>query len=685
MSPSAKQTNRREFLQMGLMGSTMLLGSQSLWARTTEQAQNSVPAYAAFVPLRPGAARATGWLQHSLEMQAEQLGSHLPEVSWPFSAAYWAGEEKGASWWPWEQEAYWIDGAARLALVLDNRKLLAQVQIPIRYTLDHASDGYLGPAFFKDPKGNYHRWPHAIFFRALSALHDADYDPEIAAAMRAHYLSDTADYGTPQRNVINIESMLWCYERTGDEALLKKAETAWREFETITEKRDNPFDLSPLRVFSAGPINAHGVSYIETAKQPAILYMYTGNRAYLDFALAAQRRIFDHHMLIDGVPSTSEYYRTRTSLDSHETCDIVDHMWSWSYLLMATGDGRWGDHIERALFNAGFGAIKKDWKALQYFSCPNQFLATLDSDHNVLEWGKGHSLDGGRMMAYQPNPGQDTACCGGNIHRMLPNYVLRMWMRNTEGGLAAVLYGPSRVQAEVGDQRQKVTIYQKTDYPFGESIHFTIESSEPVSFPLSLRIPAWCASPRLSLNGKAISLPSIDKGFIQLHRTFRPGDIVTLTLPMRVAVSHWPQNGIGIERGPLVYSLPIREEWKPVIEAKYTTKDFPSWNATPTSAWNYGLEIEEGRLGAQIQLHRKPMTDDPWIDPPVRLTLPVRAIPGWKLQQNPDKPTQQFTPPLPEPSAIEVSAARERIALSPYGSTHLRVTIFPHLKPIKAL
>jgi hypothetical protein len=60
-------------------------------------------------------------------------------------------------------------------------------------------------------------------------------------------------------------------------------------------------------------------------------------------------------------------------------------------------------------------------EGLQYFSYPDQFLATLNSDHNVM-------IHGSRMMAYQPNPGKKTACWGGNIHRLFPSYVLRMWM-----------------------------------------------------------------------------------------------------------------------------------------------------------------------------------------------------------------------------------------------------------------
>jgi hypothetical protein len=59
-----------------------------------------------------------GWLRAWLEKQASQLGYNLPKVSWPFSAPYWEGQEAAEAWWPWEQKAYWLDGAMRLALVL---------------------------------------------------------------------------------------------------------------------------------------------------------------------------------------------------------------------------------------------------------------------------------------------------------------------------------------------------------------------------------------------------------------------------------------------------------------------------------------------------------------------------------------------------------------------------------------
>ena len=670
------ELDRREFIRIALMSSAMMTGSSHLLE--SEETDPIPLPYAALHELPPGAVQPEGWLRVYMEKQAAQLGSKLTQVSYPFTGAYWAGEETAASWWPWEQKAYWLDGATRLALVLQDRELMAHVQISIDFTLSHAdTDGYLGPLFFKDPKDpSCGRWPQNVFFRCLAALSDSE-NPEqsqaskaIAESVQRHYLSDKASYGTPVRNVTNIEAMLWCYKRTGDSRLLAMAEDTWRQYMKIAEDPEHG-DMQALRVYADAPINCHGVTYAEIMKLPAILYLHTGKEEYLRFAVAAMRRVTDHHMLIDGIPSTTEFYRTVTSLDSHETCDISDHTWSWGYMFMATGDSSWADQIERACFNAAPGAIKNDWKSLQYFSCPNQFLATLNSDHN-------YPSAGGHQMAYQPNPGQTVACCAGNVHRIFPNYVIRMWMKDSHGGLAAVLYGPSRVITTVGTENQKIEIVQTTDFPFNDRIHLKINTTHPVAFPLSLRIPGWCAAPQLTVNGVAASESKTDKGFLVLHRTFQAGDEVELTLPMKVAITRWPQNSMGIERGPLVYALAIKEVWGAHAEPRFSTAEFPGWEVTPASAWNYGIALDPAKLESDVKVESRPgPVVAPWENPPTTLTVPLRKIEDWDLRSNPDNPAQKFTPSLPDVSASKVSSTVERIALVPYGSTHLRETIFP--------
>jgi hypothetical protein len=252
-----REIKRRDFLQLMLMASAAAIATRGGVAFAESV---GIASHAALSPLAPGAVRVGGWLELYLRKQADELGSKLPQVSWPFTAAYWSGEEEAPKmWWPWEQKAYWVDGATRLALVLDDKELLGQTQAIIEYTLSHANaDGYLGPQKLKALGDGYGRWPHEVFFRGVSAYADGKGDPEIAAALKKHYLADTVKYGAAPRNVTNVESILWSYERTGDPRLLALAERAWADYAKDAAGASHG-DLSPDKVYFDTAINAHGV------------------------------------------------------------------------------------------------------------------------------------------------------------------------------------------------------------------------------------------------------------------------------------------------------------------------------------------------------------------------------------------------------------------------------------------
>src|SRR5881394_3189460 len=94
---AVQSLSRREPAIAAVLGSV-----DTNWRRKTHAAFHSLP---------PGTVKPEGWLGLYLDKQAKGLSLHLPEVSWPFTGAFWAGEEKATSWWPWEQRGYWIDGA----------------------------------------------------------------------------------------------------------------------------------------------------------------------------------------------------------------------------------------------------------------------------------------------------------------------------------------------------------------------------------------------------------------------------------------------------------------------------------------------------------------------------------------------------------------------------------------------
>lgn len=642
-----------------------------------------VKSFAKFRELSLSAIQPDGWLKNYLEKQRDGLTGHIEAAGYPFDTHGWAGKKIGArsgsKWWPYEQTAYWVDGAIRCGRILDDPFLIKKAKKQIDYVLNHAdSDGYLGPQFLKAEhlEGMFrNRWSHAVFFRALMAEYSATEDRRIVKALRKHYLSDDFSY-TDHRDVCNVEIMLWIYEQTGDRRILDRAVKALEGF----NRRFIACDATVENMLSDEKSTEHGVTYNEIAKLGAIVYLHTGKKDFLRATVNAYRKLERDHLLIDGVNSSSERLSGKGPLESHETCDIADYTWSVGALLMATGSAEYANKIERACFNAAPGAVRSNFKALQYFSCPNQVVATRFSNHNFF-------CRGNEWMSYRPNPG--TECCAGEVNRIMPNYVSRMWLSDGNGGLVAALYGPGRITAKVGEGNKAVTITEETDYPFSEKINFSIETSRPAHFALTLRIPGWCSKAEIRINGKRVN-QKIKGGFFKIMRTFSDGDKVILILPMDLKLVHCPGGGIAIERGPLVYALKIKEDWRIDKKEKRSTKKFPAWNLFPASRWNYALCVNEKNLAKIAKIIHKPLTDDPWSleTVPIEMEIPAHPIRGWKLIRKSSvlpeySETQKgqfvFTPPLPDPHSLRKHIVKkiETVTLVPYGATHLRITIFP--------
>lgn len=641
--------------------------------------------YAKYHEMGLSAIQPEGWLRRYLEVQHDGLTGNMEAAGYPFNTNGWAGKRVtkrcGGIWWPYEQTAYWVDGAIRCGYLLGDKALINKAKKQVDYVLRHADDdGYLGPEFLKEPimEG---RWPHAVFFRAMMAHYSATGDKRVPAALVKHYLTNTNPHTglkdpsevaltglNGSRDVVNVEAMLWAYQKTGDKRML---DMAVKSYEGYNERYSSD-DTALETMLSDKKITVHGVTFNEQAKLGAILYSYTGERKYLDATLNAYNKVDRDAMLIDGIHSSTEGLRRNTPLDSHETCDIADFTWSNGYILMSTGAAHYADKIEKAVFNAAPGAVRYDFRALQYFSCPNQVICDNTSDHNEVDLG-------GPAMCYKPNQGPE--CCPGEVNRIMPNYAARMWMNDDNNGLAAALYGPSSITSNVGEAGKKVTIVEETQYPFSERIDFEIRCKESVQFPFTLRIPGWCDNPKVMLNGRELDIKTRPGEFFIIDREFNHNDRITLLLPMKLKLVRWPGGGIAIERGPIVYSLRIEEDWRHNDKDRRQTPEFPAYNLYAASPWNYALAVDEANLEEAVKVIHHPFSLEPWSlgKAPIELQVPARKVSGWKTARIKKNRNASLTPPLPDPATLKqrLSKRVETVTLVPYGCTHLRITIFP--------
>jgi len=662
--------------------------------------------HARFEPAPLSQVRPAGWLREFLNRQATGLTGNVAVSGYPYGYKFWGSREddtKGAYdvWWPYEQTAYWIDGALKCGYLGGDQSLYRQALEEIDFAIDHADpDGFIGP----DSLRAKDRWPHAVFFRAVLAQYEISGDPRYRDALIRHYRAIPHPMGW-SRDVTGVEILLNLYQDTRQPDLLEMAEDLYARFNSAWPEDDCALGT----LLSDKEPHEHGVTFNEETKLAAMLYSATGKDEYLRAAIHGYAKVDQKALLADGLHSCSEHIRGKTTRDMHETCDLTDHTWALAYLLQAGGDVRYADRIEQVIFNALPGSITKDFRALQYFSCPNQVVATSGSNHNLF-------MRGLNWMSYRPD--HEVQCCPGNLHRAMPNYISKMWMRTPEGGIVAALYGPGELTTTAGDPSVPLVITARTRYPYEQAVEFTLRPEKPAAFPFVLRIPAWCARAGLSVNGQPVKQPLEPGSFFTLRREWQPGDMVRLELPFDLALHTWPGGGISLTYGPLTLALhiPARAEVEThnstvrqqmeTMGANYQPRptlvkpDFPAWNLYPKGRWNYALCVDEGSL-KDLRVAWNEHCSDPLdaTNPPLRLRVKARRVRGWRIVHTHrarqfghwSKNGQlqrgvrtihgdfHFTPPLPDPANLHarLSEQVEEIELIPYAATLLRVTVFP--------
>jgi uncharacterized protein len=663
--------------------------------------------HARYDPVPLAQVRPGGWLLDFLQRQCAGITGHPRASGYPLDATFWDDPSQqpdvadpAMAWWPYEQTAYWVDGALKAGFLAGNegvhRMALTQIE---RAIATAAPDGFIGPEMFRARD----RWPYAIFFRAVLAQYAISGDKRLLDALVRHYRSTPHPMGS-RRDVSGVEILLALYAETRAPDLLEMATDLYAQFNR--EATDHSFDFSLTGMRSDRPVTTHGVTFNEIAKLGALVYAATGERDYLDATEHAYAKVENDNMLADGLHSGAEAMSGNGPLESHETCTITDYTWSLGHLLQITADPTYADRLERVIFNALPGAVTKDFTALQYFSCPNQVIATNASNHNPMSRGDNR-------MSYRP--GHPVQCCTGNVQRALPNYVERMWMRGrgSVDEIVAALFGPSKIEARLADT--SVTIEEHTRYPFEPGVGFVLTPERPARFAFTVRIPRWCREPVVTVNDQPITESPAPGSFCRIEREWQPGDRVHLALPFELVARRWPGAGISLELGPLTLSLAISTHLETDTEDDWerTPKEFrlagpqarvpgfPAYTLAPESPWAYALDLDETSLPEVADVVWGESTGFPLdVDAPaVRVSVPARRVQHWSLVEAdqvsrllPSFTNGRFrmvehqvdgrftlTPPLPDPETLpeRLSEDVERIELVPYASTLLRLTVFP--------
>lgn len=636
-----------------------------------------------------GAVEPQGWLLETLHRQADGLCGHLGEIS------VWL-EKDGNAWLSrdgkgqhgWEELPYWLRGYIDMAYLLHDPKMTAESQIWIEGALrSQRPNGDFGPDQKFDDDGSRDFWANMLMMFCLETYYDHSHDARVIDLLRRyfHFQLTVPDdkflthYWQKMRGGDNLYSVYWFYNHTGEPFALELAQKIHR----CTANWEQAHDLPTW----------HNVNITEGYREPAEHYLQTHNRAellatYHDFQEVRNR----YGQVPGGLFGSDENCRPGYSdpRQAVETCGMVEQMFSDELLLQITADPMWADNCEDVAFNMYPAALTPDLRALRYLTAPNM----------VLNDAKNHSpgiQNSGPFLLMNPF---SSRCCQHNHSMGWPYLAQHLWYATPDNGLCAAIYSAAQVTARAGKDGQ-VRISEETHYPFSDSIRFTVQTGHPESFPLYFRVPGWCHSATLSVNGRTASSASAGKYF-RVENRWQDGDVVELKLPMEVEVQKWTANHdcVSVNYGPLTFSLKIGEQYVRQDTRKTAISDsgwqasadpsaWPTFEIFPSTPWNYGLQLPARDPAAVIAIHHRPWPADNYPftpdSAPIELTAPGREIPQWTLdryelcsvlQSSPawsDQPVRQLT-------LIPMGAARLRIAAFPTvsetpGAIHWRPTV----------
>jgi DUF1680 family protein len=283
-------------------------------------------------------------------------------------------------------------------------------------------------------------------------------------------------------------------------------------------------------------VGRHAYSHVNCLCSAMQAYLTLGSEKHLQ----AARNGFDMvaaQSFVTGGWGPDEQLRATGSSDLFESlskthssfetpCGSYAHFKLTRYLLRVTRDPRYGDSMERTMYNTILGAkpLERDGRTFYY------------SDYN---------FKGKKVYSNHRWP-----CCSGTMPQVAADYRINTYLRD-ERGVYVNLYIPSTLRWTEGGAQ--IELVQRTDYPDEPEVQFDVKTSKPASFRVNLRIPAWAEGASVTVNGKRQDVAA--GTFARIEREWKTGDRIDMELPMRPRLepvdARHPETA-GLVVGPLV-------------------------------------------------------------------------------------------------------------------------------------
>ena len=379
--------------------------------------------------------------------------------------------------------------------------------------LVHGFHETLAPdGFFYSSQKVFREWPNYLYDKNCIGMRDAftlTGDKEALVVLKK--MTEWAVKNLPRRRdewYTLPENLYNCYALTKDARYLQMA----KEYDYSKEYYD-PF-ANGINAFTP---ERHAYSHVNTLASAAKAYEVTGDEKYFKAIENAWTFLTTTQMYASGgwgaderfvTPGHGKLASTLESTNAHfETpCGAYANVNLDRYLLRFTGDAKYGDNMERVLYNG--------------------MLATLPNQPDGRTFYYSDYKPGTKKVYFR----EAWPCCSGTYAQITADYPLDIYFHDTHG-LYVNLYTPSQVRWK--QSGQPVTVEQTTTYPETDTTTLTVHTKRPVRFALRVRVPGWTTKPVTVKIDDQLSQVKAEPGtFLEVERDWRDGDTVEVIIPM---------------------------------------------------------------------------------------------------------------------------------------------------------
>lgn len=667
-------------------------------AEGAPQSQSApVKGFSHFQLLKPGSIQPQGWARTYSQMVADGwLLLYATEKPKLVYAQYWErindmGENTYAS--------YFAESISHMATLLPDSKVAKEFDPWLEKVLaSQDKDGYLGEI---DPPARWHTVldvnSQAFLLDALLLRYRATDDPRLLSACERSAERIIKAWSQDDKEVAKviftgcgqtlIPPLRTLYLLTGKTQYRDLAKQMVDKFGRAGFYLDDPKSL-PKDQPKFWFLGIHSVVEAWQLGHPAMIYEMTGDAKALEASVKGWD-FLKQFAMVDGQLTGNELITKKEPKAIGEHCNSV----AWSItnheLARITGDVKYADMAERCVLNSYPGSKSTDTLTLAYMHSANQLVAS--------EWSHPHNDDYEFELSREYySTAIPPLCCNSISPRTMPYYFENAVMQTTTG-LAVVYYSPFQATANVPGAG-KVYLAQESNYPFEDEARIRVTPQKKAEFTTDLRVPGWCSSAQIEVNGKPFPAEAVPGKFASIRRVWGEKDLVVLRMKVPIRLDEFKKNngwsgfspyksliheeGVAVMRGPLSFVMPVEENWQnaPTLpkSQEANSMTFKSYRVFVKEGckWNYALVLDEKNLDGCFEVKRHPVPEgvSPWASRPMELEVSAREVLDWQMDGSPAHPLTPALPYIP----MKLSPNITKVRLVPYGCTHLRMAYLPY-------